>query len=369
VTGRARARLALALLLPVALAACGKRGPPVAPAQRLPATIQDLTAVTSGEGVRLAWTLPRIRVDRSPLKDLRRTEIYRRLEDGNAAAPPRPAILTFGGLFGGPSGVAGFERIADISLDKPEPAEVKGSQVAYTDAQGVAFGRRYTYVVIAIDDQGRPSAPSNQVAVASVAPPRSPTGLTAQAGDGQIRLTWSPPATLEDGNAAPDALLYNVFRTATAAAASGRPLNLEPLSSPQYVDLTVQNDTTYAYSVRAFTALGQPPSRPSEVVNATPEDTTAPAQPRGLVSVVAGPTVRLAWEAVPDADVMGYVVYRTLTPGRGYEKLTPSPQAPTTYVDTGVRPGQTYYYVVTAVDRSHRANESVPSAEAAARIP
>ena len=37
--------------------------------------------------------------------------------------------------------------------------------------------------------------------------------------------------------------------------------------------------------------------------------------------------------------------------------------------DTDVRPGQTYYYVVTAVDRAKRANESVPSQEASATLP
>jgi hypothetical protein len=46
-----------------------------------------------------------------------------------------------------------------------------------------------------------------------------------------------------------------------------------------------------------------------------------------------------------------------------------APQAGTTYVDTDVRPGQRYYYIITAVDRSRRANESIPSAEATATIP
>ena len=367
--GSGRASLALVLLLPLALAACGKRGPPVAPEQRLPAAVQDLSAVLSGDGVRLQWTLPKIRVDRSPLKDLRRVEVYRRLDDDGPATAPRPAVLTFRGLFGGPSEVVGFDRIADIALEKPAPADVRGGQVVYTDAQGLARGRRYTYVVVAIDDQGRPSPPSNRVAVASVAAPAPPIGLTAQPGDGQVRLSWTAPATLDDGSAAPGSLLYNVFRTSAAGAPAGRPLNPEPITDPQFVDLTAQNDTTYYYAVRALAGPGQPASRPSEVAAATPEDTTPPAPPRGLVAVVAGTTVRLAWEAVSDPDLAGYLVYRSLTPGRGYEKLTPAPQPATTYLDTGARPGQSYSYVVTAVDRARRANESVPSAEATIRIP
>ncbi|MGH7263505.1 MAG: hypothetical protein ACREMB_01465, partial [Candidatus Rokuibacteriota bacterium] len=88
-----------------------------------------------------------------------------------------------------------------------------------------------------------------------------------------------------------------------------------------------------------------------------------------LVAVVAGATVRLAWERVPDADVAGYRVYRSQSAGRGFQPLTPRAQPATTYVDASVRPGETYYYHVTAVDGSRRANESIPSPEAAARVP
>ncbi|HEV8673380.1 MAG TPA: hypothetical protein VGX21_04980 [Methylomirabilota bacterium] len=364
---RAPSALALALLLPLMVVACGRRGPPVAPERRLPAAVSDLSASVGGEGVRLAWTLPRIRVDRSPVKELRRAEVYRRLETGTE--PPRPAVLSFGGLFGGPTELRGFERVANIVLARPEAATVTGTQVVYTDAQGLGFGRRYTYVVVAVDAQGRPSPPSNRVAVLMAAPPRPPTAITARPGDREVRLTWTPPTTSEDGSPVAGALLYDLFRGPSPEARPARPLNPEPLTAPAYVDVGVQNDTTYHYSVRARLGPGGPTSRPSEVVAATPEDTTPPAAPRGLVTVVAGATVRLAWEAVADPDVAGYRVYRSTTAGRGYQPLTPAPQPATTYVDTGVRSGQTYYYVVTAVDRSRRANESVPSLEAAATIP
>ena len=52
-TGRRRAALALALLVALPLAACGRRGPPVAPETRLPAAVQDLTVNILGEGVTL----------------------------------------------------------------------------------------------------------------------------------------------------------------------------------------------------------------------------------------------------------------------------------------------------------------------------
>lgn len=364
IAGRGARPLAT-LAVALALAACGRQGPPVAPERRLPAAVSDLTGAVSAEGVRLSWTLPRLRVDRSPLKELRRAEVYRR-EDTGTAEPPRPAILGFGGLFGPPAGVAGFDRVANIVLAEPASAEVEGRRVTYTDAQGLASGRRYTYVVVAVDDQGRPSPPSNRLVVAVAPPPRVPAGLAAEPGDRQVRLSWTPPTSLEDGSPVAAPLLYDVFRATAPDARPARPLNPEPIAGPSYVDVAVQNDATYYYSVRAL--VGGAASRPSDVVAATPEDRTPPAQPRGLVAVAAGATVRLAWEGVADPDVAGYRVYRSTTAGRGYQALTPAPQPGTTYVDTSVRAGQTYYYVVTAVDRARRPNESVPSPEAAATV-
>lgn len=357
----------LALALPVALTACGRRGPPVAPERRLPASIQDLSATVVGEGIRLTWSLPKIRVDRSAVKELRRTEVYRRLETGRE--PPRPAILSFESLFGGAGAVPGFDRVADIRLAEPAPAEVAGGHVTYTDVGPLTPGRRYTYVVVAVDDQGRPSPPSNRVLVAMVVAPRPPSGLTPRVGDREVRLEWTAPTALEDGSPVTGPLVYDVFRGTSPEARPARPLNAEPLASPAYVDIGLQNDATYYYSVRARLGATGPVSRTSEAVAATPEDTTPPAQPRGLVAVVAGAAVRLAWEPVPDADVAGYRIYRTQTTGRGYQVLTAAPQPATTYVDGAVARGQTYYYVVTAVDRSRRANESVPSPEVAIRVP
>ena len=192
--GRVRTALALALLLPLPLAACGKRGPPVAPERKLPAAVQDLQGTVEGGAIRLNWTLPRIRVDRSPLKEIHRTEVYRRIENGAPEEPVRPALLVFGGLFGGATGRPRLRaRRRHHGRRARPPAQVQGNQVTYTDAQGLAFGRRYTYVVIALDEQGRPSPPSNRVVVALAAAPEAPPRLEAQAGDAQVRLTWDAP--------------------------------------------------------------------------------------------------------------------------------------------------------------------------------
>ena len=172
-----------------------------------------------------------------------------------------------------------------------------------------------------------------------------------------------------DGSPAPADLVYDIFRASGSGAPGGRPLNLEPITARQYVDLAVQNDVTYQYVVRARLAAGGAQSGPSAVATVTPEDAT-PRPSRGDSSRCSpGRASGSHGRRYPTRTSAGYLVYRSTTAGRGHAKLTQAPQGGTTYVDTDVRPGQTYYYVVTAVDRSKRANESVPSPEASATLP
>lgn len=66
--------------------------------------------------------------------------------------------------------------------------------------------------------------------------------------------------------------------------------------------------------------------------------------------------VVLNWTASTSPSVAGYNVYRSLTSGSGYAKLNSALINGTTYTDATSQPGQTYYYVATAVDSS--GNES-----------
>ena len=77
-------------------------------------------------------------------------------------------------------------------------------------------------------------------------------------------------------------------------------------------------------------------------------------------------TVGLSWDASTSA-VIGYNVYRGTQSGGPYQRLTPSPEPTTSYTDSTVLTGTTYYYVATAVDANHA--ESVYSNQAQAVVP
>jgi hypothetical protein len=127
---------------------------------------------------------------------------------------------------------------------------------SFTDA-AVTNGTNYYYVVAAVNSAGT-SANSTPVSAMPVAPapPATPTGLAATAGNAQVSLTWS---------ASTGATSYNVGR----GTVSGGPYSTSFSSATTgYTDTTAVNGTTYYYVVAAMNSAGT--SANSGQVSATP---------------------------------------------------------------------------------------------------
>ena len=77
-------------------------------------------------------------------------------------------------------------------------------------------------------------------------------------------------------------------------------------------------------------------------------------------------SVTLSWSP-STSTVIGYNTYSSTVSGGPYTKLTSSPDAATSYTDSGVQAGQTYYFVVTSVNSSNM--ESGYSPEVSATVP
>src|SRR3984957_13351573 len=77
-------------------------------------------------------------------------------------------------------------------------------------------------------------------------------------------------------------------------------------------------------------------------------------------------SVALAWDA-SSGSIVGYYIYRSSKPSGPYARLNSASTPSTSYSDTTVANGQTYYYVVTAVNSSNI--ESTDSNTASASIP
>jgi hypothetical protein len=77
-------------------------------------------------------------------------------------------------------------------------------------------------------------------------------------------------------------------------------------------------------------------------------------------------SVDLTWSP-STSSVVGYNVYRSGSSGGPYTRLTSVPVAGTSYLDSSVKSGQTYYYVDTSIDS--RGTESIYSGQFRAVIP
>jgi hypothetical protein len=350
---RPGARRLLAVCLAVgALAACGKKGPPVPPEIRVPTIPGALHGAVNEDSIVVSWTAPGTRLDGSRLRAISLYRVYRREEAD--AGPVKPAMLSSGH-------VVGYDEVATIRPESPAPATVQGNTVTWVDRRALATSRRYVYVVTAEDAIGRTSGPSDRLIVPFLAAHQPPRDLTATPGDRRVSLAWQAPAATVDGVAITGEVRYLVLRGVGAEGALA-PITAQPVGGTTYTDTGADNDVDYRYAVRAVrvetavTATGAA----SAPVTVAPAKTTPPAAPTGLVAVPSSGAVRLAWNPSPEPDVATYAVYRAGETGEFVRIATAIPPA-TVYVDRDARAGATYRYAVTAIDRARRPNESARS--------
>jgi hypothetical protein len=356
---RALALMLVAALVVAALGACGRKGPPVEPERRVPQPVADLRGLVREGGIELAWSLPRRRIDNSRLTDLGVARVFR--ADDAGQGDPKPALLKV-------DRVAGYAEVGTVRLAEPPSPLVQNGRIVFADRRNLAVGRRYTYVVLTADAEGRISPPSARFTLTFVAAPQPPGDLRAEPGEQQVRLSWQPPTRLADGSPTTGPLVYEILR-ATAADAPLAPVARTAPGVTSTTDRGLENERVYYYAVRAIRQDGptQAEGEATARIAARPTDVTPPAPPSNLVAIPSDRTVRLSWTPSLDADLGGYVVYRAEGPGPFVR--VGSMRAPgTTFTDRDVPPGG-YRYAVTAHDTSVRANESRRSNEASVTVP
>ncbi len=352
----ARGLLALAILL-LALPGCGRKGPPVAPRLVAPAAPSPVRAELEDGAIVVTWARPTRNEDGTPLANLQEFRLYRAVSQGT----PRPT---------GPQ--PAFSLVATVQADHPDNATVMGDLYAFRDEGGgreLIPGTRYIYRLQAVNRRGTAGPPSVATTVDFFFPPPPPTTLTAVARNGVVDLAWQEPALSPPGASVLRG--YNVYRGTEPGHYGPEPVNGRLIQETRYQDPGVESDVTYYYMVRSV-GSERPPwleSGDSNEVAVTSIDVTPPAPPQGLVAVPGPSSIGLSWRENTEPDLLGYLMYRREPPELAPTRLTPTPIQATTFTDRTVRPGATYVYWVTAVDRSPRHNESAPSVEVTAALP
>jgi chitodextrinase len=212
-----------------------------------------------------------------------------------------------------------------------------GAVTSYQDA-GLQPSTAYSYAVQAIDAAGNASGQSPAAsAVTPAAPdstaPSTPAALTASpVSSSQINLSW----TASTDNVAVAG--YRLYRGGALLVTLG--------AVTTYQDTGLRPSTAYSYTVQAIDAAGNPSGQSIAASATTPAvaDTLAPSVPTGLKATpVSGTQIALSWKASTDnVKVAGYTVYvndtaLATTAGRSFQH-------------TGLTPGTTYAYRVSAFD-------------------
>jgi fibronectin type 3 domain-containing protein len=165
---------------------------------------------------------------------------------------------------------------------------------------------------------------------------------------------------------------FNVYRS-DSEKQPGKLLNNTPIADSQFPDRFFEFEKKYFYFVRAVSSgtEGEPvESGESNIVEVMPVDTFPPSPPSAITLAASPTTISIFFPSNPETDITGYSIYRSTDPDLPldqWELLTPELTEKTTYEDTRVESGKTYYYYVTATDRFK--NVSDPSEIVSETVP
>jgi len=210
----------------------------------------------------------------------------------------------------------------------------------FTNTQ-LTNGTTFFYVVSAVNSAGE-SGNSNQASATPLGtPPPAPTGLTATPGNAQVRLTW---------NASSGAASYNVKRSTT----NGGPYTTiaTGVTATNFTNTGLTNGTTFFFVVSAVNSAGE--SGNSNQASATPQLTLPPA-PTGLTATAGNAQVSLSWNASTGAT--SYNVKRSTTSGGPYTTIATGVTS-TSFTNTGLTNGTTFFFVVSAVNSAGESGNS-----------
>jgi RHS repeat-associated protein/fibro-slime domain-containing protein len=224
------------------------------------------------------------------------------------------------------------------------------------DGDGPEPSTTYDYKVYAYNAYGNSVSSNIATATTFAAPPGQATGPNPADGATNVSITADLSWTAGDYADSHD-VYFGTNPTPGAGEFKGNQLETtyDPgtmaYSTPYYWRIDEKNavDTTTGV-VWSFTTEPVP-------------DTEPPAAPSGLMATGGDSTVSLDWDDNNEDDFASYRVYRSMVRGGPYDLVT-SNLSSSSYTDSTVSNGISYYYVVTAVDTSD--NESEYSNEAPA---
>ncbi len=212
-----------------------------------------------------------------------------------------------------------------------------GANVTSYSNTGLNANTAYFYRVRAYHASGHSDYSNEANATTLPQSPKAPENLTATAvSKNQINLAWADSSSNEDG--------FKIERKASAGGTFGQIATVGP-NVTSYSNTSLGANTTYYYRVRAYNAGGN--SAYSNEANAT----TLPAVPKApgnlIANAVSSSQIDLAW-ADSSNNEGGFKIERKTEAAGTYAEIDTVDANVTSYFNTGLTEGVTYFYRVRA---------------------
>ena len=384
---KALSALAAALAVALALAACGKEGPPTPPLRAVPAPVKDLAVRQRGTHVLLSFTYPQTTPGGAALNGVTKVEVYEAVlqpppplkAPAKATEDKKPGGGKAAGATAPEAGKAGAKATGagpGTATGAATATEPGAASSTGTGAGGSATGgSAATEPGAAGTPAGATAATTGKSAAApapgSAAAPTMPSALDPRQYEGlaKVRLTL----TSKDLGAATlgnqliiDLPLPEPLPAATApgTAPGTTPAKVPPAATNAKAAAGAATATATAgltrdYAVRAYGPQGDRSAFSNQALLMPKEP---PPPPDGVTVTPQADGILVVWK--PVADGGGYAVYRRAATERFSSKpLALVRGGENRHLDQTARFGQSYIYSVTTVDLKQPLVESAIKAE------
>ncbi|NBI30748.1 fibronectin type III domain-containing protein, partial [Chengkuizengella marina] len=217
------------------------------------------------------------------------------------------------------------------------PYELIASNITSTNYldMDVTSGTTYYYVVSSVNNEGE-SENSDEISAITI--PITPSGLILTKEGTSVKIKWNDSMGAE---------YYTIKRSETPNG----PYEIiaSDLTETSYIDENIVNGATYYYVVSALNSVGESQNSIETSV------VTVLLPPSGLIATTGEESVYLNWDKSMDAE--SYIIKRSETISGPYITIE-SGFTSNQYIDTNVTIGTTYYYVVSAVNRTGESDHS-----------